>query len=162
MPWKVTAKLRKATYRSIQVEILVEYDSGNEKFAAIRAIDGKPFHRKDEWSSITEYATVSYSDLTDVQYESENEPEQSTILDMALAYSHKKQWSSGESIWLWRNAYKGVYLKEQDGFVALNITEYREYLIVYWLDPKTWTWKISRNLGVNYYQWIERYKESTR
>jgi hypothetical protein len=162
MPWKENAEMRKAIYRNIRVEILVEYESSNEKYAAIRAIEGKPFHTKDKWSSITEYATVSYSDLTDVQYGSENESEKSTILDMALAFSNKKQWSSGESIWLWRNAYKGVYLKEQDGFVALNITEYRESLIVYWLDPKTWTWKISRNLGVNYYQWIERYKESTR
>jgi hypothetical protein len=88
--------------------------------------------------------------------------EEPNILEMALSYSDKKQWSSGESVWLWHQGNKGVFLKEQDGFVALNITSYREYLIVFWLNPETWSWEISRNLGVNYYQWMERYKESTR
>ena len=150
--------MRKASYRNIQVEVLVEYEFGNEKYAAIRATEGKPFHSKDEWLSKTEYVTVRISDLTDVQYESENESEDSNILNRALAYSHKKQWSSGESIWLWRNGNKGVFLKEQDGFVALNITGYREYLIVFWLNPETWSWEVSRNLGAKYYQWFDQYK----
>jgi hypothetical protein len=154
--------LKKAIFRNVHVEVLVEYEYGDEKIAAIRALEGKPFHRKDEWSSITEYATVSFSDLNDVQYESENEDENPTILEMAFEYSTKTQWYSGESVWLWRNGNRGVFLKEHGGFVTLNITGYREYLNVFWLNPETWRWEVSRELGVNYYQWIEKYKESTR
>ena len=154
--------MKNALYRNISVEVLAEYHVGIETFAAIRAIEDKPFHRKDEWLTKTEYATVKVDELTDIKYESENESDEPNILERTLSFSDKKQWSSGEGVWLWRKGNKGVFLKEQDGFVALNITGYREYLNVFWLNPKTWSWEVSRNLGSNYYQWIDQYKGDMR
>ena len=37
----------RATYRKIPIEVLVEYKAGDEKYAAVRAIKGKPFPSTD-------------------------------------------------------------------------------------------------------------------
>ena len=150
----------RAIYRKIPVEVLAEYEAGDEKYAAIRAIDGKLFLRKDKWMTKTEYATVRFEELTELTPEPIMKTETSNLLEMALEYADKQQWYAGESVWLWRNGNKGAFLKEEDGmFVTLNITGYRQYLVIYWLNSETWRWEISRNLGANYYQWIDQYKE---
>ena len=149
----------RAIYRKIPVVVLVEYEAGDEKYAAIRAIEGKPFLRNDKWLAKTEYTTVKLDELTDITPDPSSEPKKTNLLKMALTHVNKQQWYAGESVWLWRNGNKGAFLKEEDGmFITLNITGYREYLIVFWLNPETWSWEISRNLGANYYQWIDHYK----
>ena len=149
----------RAIYRKIPVEVLVEYEAGDEKYAAIRAIKGKPFLRNDKWMTKTEYVTIKLDEVTDITPDPSTEPKKPNLLIMALNHVDKKQWYSGESVWLWRNGNKGAFLKEQDGmFVTLSITGYQEYLIVFWLNPETWRWEVSRNLGSNYYQWIDQYK----
>ena len=150
----------RAIYRKIPVEVLAEYEAGDEKYAAIRAIEGRPFLRKDKWLTKTKYATIKLEELTDITHDTSFEPEKHNLLMMALAYVDKKQWYAGESVWLWRNGNKGAFLKEHDGmFVTLNIAGYREYLVVFWLNPETWSWEISRNLGANYYRWVVQYNE---
>lgn len=152
--------MMKAVYRNILVKILVEYKAVNEKYAVVKAIEGKLFLSKEKMLAKTEYATVKLDELINIEPDPKSEPENLNLLDMAVAYTDRQQWYAGESVWLWRNGNKGAFLKEMDGFfVTLNLTGYQKYLIVFHLNPKTWKWEVSRNLGANYYQWIDQYKE---
>jgi len=149
----------KATYKDIPVEVLAEYRDGNEKFAVVKAIEGKPFMNKEKIMTKTEYSTVKFDELIDIGSNSNPESDDLNLLDKALAYIDKQQWYAGESVWLWRNGNKGAYLKEIRGFfVTLNLIGYQEYLIVFHLNPNTWKWEVSQNVFVNYFQWIDQYE----
>ena len=88
-----------------------------------------------------------------------SKPNEANLLTMSLAYQDKQQWRAGESVWLWRNGNKGAFLKEEDGFfVTLNLTGYRRSIIVFYLNTNTWKWEVSRNLGSDYYQWVDECK----
>ena len=152
--------MAKATYREIPVEILTKFNIGNEKFVVIKAIEGKPFQSKESLMARSKYASVNLDELIDIEPDSNPESDDLNLLDMALAHTDKQQWYSGESVWLWRNGNRGAFLKEMGGFfVTLNLIGFREHLIVFRLNPKTWIWEVSQNVFVKYYQWKDQYEE---
>ena len=148
----------RAVYRNIPVEVLGTYEIKGETYAAIRVTEGKPFFEWKKMPISTEYKTVRLNELSDFSEEPKPLSEKSKMLAMALAYKNKKQWYSGESVWLWRNCNQGVFLKEQNGFVNLCLTDEPEYVIVFWLNPDSWDWEISRNIGVDYFKWVDYLK----
>ena len=93
----------KAIYRNTHVEVLDVYQTRKVKYAAIRALEGKPFVGGNKWPVRTEYTTAHADDLSDVSQVDQHEPEESNLLSLALEYRDKQQWTAGESVWLWRN-----------------------------------------------------------
>ena len=145
----------RAIYRGIPVEVLETYESGGVKYAAVRAIEGKPFV---EWGTLpnpTEYETVKLEELSKITTDQKSVSDQSNLLSMALAYKDKKQWYSGESIWLWRNGSRGAFLKEEQGFIKLNLVGEHKSVTIFWLNPDKWEWDASRNVGIEYHKWVD-------
>ncbi len=152
----------KATYKGVPVEVLDIYQRGEQLFAAIHAQDDEPLV-VDQWPVNARYATVALELLEDLDSDLLNGARPLTLLDIALTYWSKRQWSAGESIWLWRNGDQGAFLKEEAGlFVTLNVTGYRESINVFHIDPETWEWELCRDLGRNYPLWAARAQEALR
>ncbi|MFC2052848.1 hypothetical protein ACFLV7_00920 [Chloroflexota bacterium] len=145
----------RAIYRGIPVEVLRIYESGDNKYAAVRAIEGKPFY---QWRPIpvpTEYETVKLEELSEITTDPKSVSNHFSLLSMALAYKDKKQWYSGESVWLWRNGSRGAFLKEEQGFINLNLVGEHKSVTIFWLNPNKWEWEISRNVGIEYHKWAD-------
>jgi len=149
-----------AQYQNMIVEVLDVYtDGAGVKWASVEAQDGPPFVGGNKWPIRGKFGTVKVCELSKV---SEAESTDSNLLDLALAQA-KEQWYSGESVWIWRNGSKGVFLKNDgDGFVSLNVTGYREYLNFFHLDPETWSWRPCRDLEKNYKSWVAKAQESLK
>ena len=143
----------KATYRDVPVEVLDVYQRGEQRFAAIHALDNQPFV-VDQWPVKARYATVEFDLLEELDSNLIPGAKPLTLLDIALTYWSKRQWSAGESIWLWRNGNQGAFLKEEAGlFVTLSVTGYRESLNVFQLIPGVWDWELCRDLELRYQLW---------
>ena len=152
----------KATYQGVPVEVLDIYQRGEERFAAIHALDDEPFV-VDQWPVQARYATVEFDLLEELDSDLINGAKPLTLLDIALTYWVKRKWYAGESIWLWRNGNKGAFLKEEAGlFVTLNVTGYRQRLNVFQLIPGEWEWEPCRDLELNYQLWAARAQEKLR
>ena len=78
----------RAIYREIPVKVLAIYESRGDEYAAIRAIEGKPFYEKRIFPVPTEFETVLVIDLSDFSEESKPVTEQSNLLSMARANRH--------------------------------------------------------------------------
>jgi hypothetical protein len=151
-----------AIYRNIQVEILDTYKAGNTKYVAVRAVEGKPFVGGNKWPTRTEYTTAEFDELYGITLNPQTEPAQPTLLSLALAYQDKSQWHSGESVWIWGDKHRGAFLKAEQGFVNLCLVGYRKSVTIFWLNPKTWKWEITRNAGINYHQWVSGIMECAK
>ena len=81
----------RAIYRGIPVEVLRIYESGDNKYGAVRVIEGKPFV---EWGALpnpTEYETVKLEELSEITTDPKSVSDHSSLLSMALSYKDKKQ-----------------------------------------------------------------------
>ena len=153
----------KATYRNLAVEVLDTYEADEVVYAVVRALRGQLFVEWGRWPVKTEYATVLHDELREVTASAEAEPKPQNLLALALAHQGKQQWSSGESVWLWGGPEHGAYLKVgPEGIVRLWLTGFNNGLNVFLLNHKSWQWEVSRNLGANYYRWVEQIREAAR
>lgn len=149
-----------AVYRKVPVEILDLYESQKIKYAAIRSLDNKPFEI-DRWPVKARYATVKTDMLNKITPGLPLEIKNLNLLEMSLTYRVKRQWYAGESIWLWRNDNEGAFLKEELGlFVSLNVTGFRDYLHIFYLNHETWKWELCNELESKYKRWAEKALES--
>ena len=138
------------------MEVLDIYQRGEERFAAIHALDDEPFV-VDQWPVQARYATVEFDLLEELDSDLINGAKPLTLLDIALTYWAKRKWYAGESIWLWRNGNNGAFLKEEAGmFVTLNVTDYRESLNIFQLIPGKWEWEPCHDLELKYQLWAAR------
>ena len=148
-----------AQYQNLIVEVLDVYtDGAGVKWASVEAQDGQPFVAGDKWPVRTRFGSVKVCELS----ENSQPAEKKNLLDLALSQA-KEQWYSGESVWIWRNGNKGVFLKNDgDGFVSLNVTGFREYLNFFHLDPETWSWRPCRELEKNYESWATKAQKALK
>ena len=148
-----------AFYGKEEVEVLDVYEVGGVKLASVKALQGKPFVGGDKWPVASEWGTVKACELSKSQGEELGpaHPGKPNLLTLALEHQGKRQWYSGESVWLWRpSKQKGAYLKESGGFVSLSLVGKRAYCVIYWLDPITWTWEVSKSVGSEYQNWVKK------
>lgn len=145
--------------QSLKVEVTSTFTTGDgRKLASVQTIDGAEAFTSwthGGWCSSSS-ARVPVSSLKNIVADSE--PEASNLLSMALAYSDKRQWHSGEVVYIWGDHKRGgAFLKEEDGFVRLSITHYPHSCLIYWLGLDGWA--VSESLTKNYQTWATRAAE---
>ncbi len=152
------------TEEPVEVEVLDFYTCGGVELASVEAVFGKPFVGGDKWAVRTPFAIVKTSDLI-ITKDDELQPAQPAeqpqplnLLSLALAYADKRQWYSGEVLYIWGDHKRGgAYLKEEGGFVRLSITHYPHSCLVYWLGLDGWA--VSESLDKSYQTWATRAAE---
>lgn len=82
------------------------------------------------------------------------------LLEMARQITdHKQQWEVGEIIYLLGDRHSGgVYLRNQDCFIALRMTGFRRSIIIQFLDLINGVWRYPRNLATDYQDWASEAK----
>ncbi len=140
---------------SIEVEVLDTYEAGGVKYAAVKALEGKPFVGGDKWPVRTEFTVVEAAKLINPNGKKPN------LLEMALGQA-REQWPEATTVWLWGGSKLGVFLKASEGFVTLNITRYEPSLTIWWLDLMTGEWKVARNLEAKYKAWAAKAQEAVK
>ena len=80
-------------------------------------------------------------------------PKPDNILQLALAQA-KPQWSSGESVWLWRNGNEGYFLKEGQGVVRLCASGKTPSCIIFYLDVTGW--EVSEVVNAKFAEWLKK------
>ncbi|MFC2026260.1 hypothetical protein ACFLUC_03595, partial [Chloroflexota bacterium] len=109
-----------AYYKNVEVEVLDEYkDRKGVEWASIRALDGEPFVSRTKWFNWTAYTVVKRDELSDVQENPDPDSEHPNLLSLALQHSKKKQWATSETVWIWGDKKRSVFLKNEGGFVRL-------------------------------------------
>lgn len=143
-----------AVYKNQKVEILDTFEAGGVVLANVKALEGLPFMGGNKWPVHTAYTTCKAAELTPVR----TDPQPLTnLLNLALSFASKVQWSAGESVWIWRNNGKGgAFLKEAQGWVNLYLTGYKRPLPVFWLNPASWKWEARRNVSTDYLAWAAK------
>lgn len=144
-----------AQFKNQDVEVLNVYNSGGVKYAAVRAITGKPFTGGDKWPIYTEWATAATAELAHVRIDSQPEPERSNLLTLALA-QEKPQWESGESVTLVTDR-KGrplAFLKNLAGRVCLCLAGYDPHMTIFILRSDGW--QVCSTVGADYRQWAAK------
>lgn len=144
------------TEEPVEVEVLDIYECGGVQLASVEALEGKPFVGGNKWAVQTPFTIVPTSDLIITE-----EPAQPALnlLTLALAYESKRQWYSGEVLYVWGDRKRGgAFLKEEDGFVRLSITHYPHSCLVFWLGLDGWA--VSESVNKSYQTWATRAQES--
>lgn len=149
--------------KQFEVEVQDVYTVGGVKLASVKAVEGKPFVGGDKWPIRTEYGTVRADLLTPAQPKQEPQPEPAkaaadNLLARALAAS-KPTWYAGESVWVWRAAgpgKRGAFLKEEQGFINLCLAGKQASCTIFWLDPITWRWEVSKTVEKEYREWVQK------
>jgi hypothetical protein len=152
----------------VEVITLDFFTCGGEQLVTVEALSGKPFVGGDKWAIATPFATVKTSDLIIEPHEERagdqepvqqaEQPQPLNLLTLALAYQSKRQWYSGEVLYIWGDHKRGgAYLKEEGGFVRLSITHYSHSCLVFWLDRDGWA--VSESLDKSYKTWATRAAE---
>jgi hypothetical protein len=145
-----------ALFKNIKVEVTDFWESGGIQYASIKACEGEPFIGGNKWPVYTAYAIAQVDELQPIALEPD-QVQADNLLALALLYSSKKQWYSGEVIRLWTNHTHFAYLKEEDGFVNLCISDYQPSCLIFWLSTEGW--QISQRVNESYYKWARKAQE---
>jgi hypothetical protein len=145
-----------ARFKNIKVEVQDQYETGGILYASIKAWEGEPFVGGDKWPVKTAYTVVQVDELEHVELEPD-QVQADNLLALALRYSNKKQWYSGEVVRLWTNHSHYAFLKEEGGFVNLCITGYQPSCLIFWLSIDGW--QISQRVNESYYKWSNKAQE---
>jgi len=137
--------------KTIPVEVLESYECGGIQLANVKAVEGQPFVGGDRWPVRSEYTTVHLDQLTPPSAPQETKP---NLLALAMAYSTKRQWSAGESVWIWDKRPKGAFLKETGGFVELCVAGLPWSCPVFYFDPGAYAWQPVANVQEQYAKWV--------
>jgi hypothetical protein len=137
-------------YQNTRVEVIETWDQGGVTLAAVKACEGKPWADGAKTTTRTAYRTVKADEL---------QPVKQNLLGLALEFSNKQQWAAGESVWLWRSANNGAFLKEQCGQVCLCLVGQRANCPVFMLDPWRGGWQPVANLESKYQTWAKKSSE---
>jgi hypothetical protein len=130
--------------QNILVEIVDEpFKQGGATLVPVKALHGQPFADGAKSTTKTAYRTVNAKSLVPFTPDS-------SILQRALAFTNKKQWHAGESIWLHSRA----FLAESNGFITLHLVGKPDYCKVFWMNPES-GWQPCRNLESNYLSWAQ-------
>lgn len=80
------------------------------------------------------------------------------LFSMAMQYSSRPQWASGESVRLWQGTVKGnpvlAYLKNEGGTVYLNLTGAPATCPLFILGREGW--QVVRNAEQRYQEWVAK------
>lgn len=147
-------------YRGVKCQIEdMPYECGGVKQVSVKALEGKPFAGGDKWPVKTEYATARVDELRPVA-----PAKGKTLLDLALEYSTKQQWSSGEVVWLWGSNQRGAFLKEGGGFVRLCLVGMRGSADIFCLRhlPDGWRWVPVKDIREKYQAWRQKVQEAAQ
>lgn len=145
-----------AVYQSQQVEVLDVYTTGGRKYAAVKALEGRPFVGGDKWPVLTEWATAPADELANIHQDPQPEPTKPNLLTLALTYQNKAQWASGESITLFcdPSGRPLAWLKNHGGRVVLQAKGVRGGAMVYLLTAQGC--QLSRTVGADYHRWAAK------
>lgn len=134
--------------QNVKVEIDDDpYVMGGHTYIPVKAIEGKPFADGAKTTTRTAYKTVDAKDLSPIPQDTPK-----TLLDLALA-AGKKQWSAGETIWIWGSRPRGAFLKEEQGWINLCLTGKQGSTPIFWLNPDSWQWEMVRDVKARYQSW---------
>ena len=146
-----------AQFQNQNVEILDTYQAGGVTMASVKAIEGTPFVGGNDRPTRTAYTTCKADELAGVHSDQPQaeQTQQTNLLALALAQA-KPQWHSGESIWIWRGARCGAFLKNMGDFIRLYLTDRDPGLVVFYLTLTGW--QPAANLESNYQAWTLKVK----
>jgi hypothetical protein len=148
------------TEEPVEVEILDFYECGGVQLASVEAVSGKPFVGGNKWAVRTPFTIVKVSDLI-IKQDEPAQPQPLNLLTMALAYADKPQWYSGEVLYIWGDPKRGgAYLKEEGGFIRLNITHYPHSCLIFGLGLEGWF--VSESVNKSYQAWATRAQEALK
>jgi hypothetical protein len=148
-----------ALYKNIRVEVTDYWESGGIQYASIKSCEGEPFIAGNKWPVHTAYTIARVDELQPTELEP-YQVQPDNLLALALLYSSKKQWYSGEIIRLWKNGSRYAFLKEEDGFIKLSITGYQPSCLIFWLSIDGW--QISERVDESYFKWARQAQEAIK
>jgi hypothetical protein len=148
-----------ALFKNQKVEVTDYWESGGIQYASVKACEGEPFIGGDKWPVRTAYTIAQVDELKPVGLEPD-QAQPDNLLILALQYANKRQWYSGEVIRLWKNGSKYAFLKEEDGFIKLNITGYQPSCLLFWLSTEGW--QVSERVNESYYKWARQAQEAIK
>jgi hypothetical protein len=145
-----------ARFKTIRVEVQDQYECGGTLYATVKACEGEPFVGGNKWPVSTAYTIVQVDELEAIDIEPDQiQPD--SLLALALRYSSKKQWYSGEVVRIWTDHTRYAYLKEEGGFVKLSISDYQPSCLIFWLSIDGW--QISEQVNESYSKWSRKAQE---
>lgn len=143
-----------AEYANVTVEILDGWQNPDGvSFASVKAVEGQPFVGGLCEPVRSAYRVVKAAELQNVHSDPQPAPAAPNLLAMALEYADKSQWSSGETVWIYK---RQVFLKEQQGFVHLCVVGKQASCKVFWLNADGWHWEPVHSVNTRYSQWVEK------
>lgn len=132
--------------------VMVSVIDAQDEMVTVQACEGQPFEHPH-------YGTTDTITIPAYQFKplfSKLADRPSNLLGLALAAA-KPQWCSGEAVYLVSTPGREAWLKNDNGFITLNVTGYRKGLLVYLLTANG-DWKTARNLESNYQAWAAKAK----
>lgn len=137
--------------------ILVTVADAVDGWVTVQAYEGQPFEHAHYGAT----DTITIPALRFHPLFSKISDRPSDLLGLALAAA-KPQWCPGESIWLigGPTSKRGAWLKNNNGVITLNVTGYKQSLIVYFLNMLEGEWKPARNLQSNYKSWATKARQA--
>jgi hypothetical protein len=145
-----------ARYKNQEVEIHDRYTIGGVEYAAVKAIEGKPFMGGDRFPVKSAWATAKVDELEKCLSPDIPQPKQDNLLNLALA-QERPQWINGEAVTIWENGHRSAILKNFGGFVDLCLSDYPKGVTVFWLDPRK-GWTVNAKVGQEYRLWAASVK----
>jgi hypothetical protein len=145
-----------ARFKNVKVEIQDQYECGGILYATIKACEGEPFVGGDKWPIKTAY-TICQVDEFQTVGTAPDQVQPDNLLNLALQYISKRQWYSGEVVRIWTDHTRYAFLKEEGGFVRLNVSGYQPSCLIFWLSVEGW--QVSEEVNESYYKWARKAQE---